>query len=162
MRRPSIRKPSLSRLSILKPSRRPPLRIIAIAVVAIAAIVLLLRACGGDDDREVRRTVERFGQASRDKDYQALCDELLSKKVVEQARSAGQPCEVALQIGLGDVRNPTLKVRSVEIDGDEALARVDSKAVGQRPSQDTVKLVREDGDWRIKDLADEAAAGAKP
>lgn len=162
MRRPSIPKPSLRRPSIPELTlRRPPLRVIAVAVLALIAIVLLLRICA-DDEQEVRQTVERFGQASQAKDYQALCDDLFSKAIVERLRSAGQPCEVALRISLGDVRNPTLKVRSVKIDGDEARAGVDSKAVGQRPSQDTVRLVREDGEWRIKDLSDGGSAAGAP
>lgn len=161
MRRPSI--PKLPRSSIAKlRDKRPPLRVIVIAVVAIVAIVLLVRACGSDEEQEVRETVERFGEASRDKDYQALCDELLSTALVQQVRSAGQPCEVALRIGLGEVQNPTLDVRSVKIDDDVALAQVESKAAGQRPSQDTVRLIRENDDWRIASLAGEAPADPAP
>ncbi|MDQ3677394.1 MAG: nuclear transport factor 2 family protein [Actinomycetota bacterium] len=169
LRRPSISKlrrppiPKLRRPSIPKRSgERPPLRVIVIAVLAILLFVLLLRACGSDDEKEVRETVERFGKASREKDYQALCDELFSKAIVQQARSAGQPCEIALRIGLGERQNPTLEVRSVKIDGDEALAQVDSKAAGERPSKDTVRLVREDDGWRIADLANEAPPDPTP
>lgn len=153
MRRPSIPKPS---------RRRPPLGVIVGAMLVIAGTLLLLRAFAGDDEKEVRQTVERFGQASLDKDYQALCDELLSTALVRQARSAGQPCEVALKIALGDVQNPTLEVRSVEIDGDDALARVDSVAAGQRPSKDTVLLIHEDDGWRIASLANEAPPDPTP
>lgn len=147
-----------------KPSRkRPPLPVIIIVVVLVfAAVALLLFTCGSDDETEVRKTVERFGQASRDKDYQALCDDLFSTAIVETLRGSGQPCEVALKTALGDVQNPTVEVRSVKVDGDKARAQVDSTAAGQRPSQDTVELIKEDDGWRIASLANEAPPDTAP
>jgi hypothetical protein len=146
-----------------KPSRkRPPLRFILLAIVLIAAVVLVFRACSTDDEKEVRQTVERFGNASRDKDYQTLCDDLFSKAIVEQLRSTGQPCEVSLKIGLSDVQNPTLEVRSVKVDGNKASAEVDSKAAGQRPSHDTIELIKEDDGWRISSLANQAPTDLSP
>ena len=43
------------------------------------------------------------------------------------------------------------------MDGDTATAEVRSSAEGQRPSEDTVELVRVDGRWRIASLGDGAA-----
>ncbi len=184
MRRPSLGKPSLPKPSLSKLRRRqptsaarggspapagpalsrklPPRRVIVGAVVAILALFLLVRACGSDDEQEVRETVERFAEASREKDYQALCDDLISTAIVENLRSTGQPCEVALRIGLGEVENPTVEVTDVSVDGDRAEAEVNSEAAGQRPSTDTIELIKEDDGWRIASLENEAPADPLP
>jgi hypothetical protein len=41
----------------------------------------------------------------------------------------------------------------IEIVDDEALARVRTTAEGQEPSQDAVRLVKQDGDWRVASLS---------
>lgn len=129
--------------------RLPALKLILAAAVAILVVVLLLTTCGTDDQQEVRQTVERFAQASRDKDYQALCDDLLSAALVQQLRTVDRPCEVVVRIGLGDVQNPTLEVRSVKVDGDKATAQVRGAAARQQPLDTKILLVREHGEWRI-------------
>jgi hypothetical protein len=145
-----------------RPQLPVPVPVIVVGVLVLIGIVLLLRTCGSDDEQEVRQTVERFGKASRDKDYQTLCDDLFSTAIVENLRSSGQPCEVALRTALEDVQNPTVEVRSVKVDGKKATAEVDSKAAGQRPSQDKVQLLKEDDGWRIASLADDAPSGPAP
>jgi hypothetical protein len=125
-------------------------RIAAIAalVLLIVAAVLVLRP-GPNSEKQVRATLDRYAKASRDKDYQTLCDDLLADDLVERIRSAGLPCEVALRTGLQDRRNPTLTVLGVEVNGDQALARVNGSAAGEVPATSTYRLVREDGDWKI-------------
>jgi hypothetical protein len=125
-------------------------RIVAFGVLGVVIIVLVLALRPGPDaDKEVRATLDRYAQATRDKDYQTLCDDLLSKEIVDRIRSAGLPCEVALRTGLGDRRNPTLTVLGVEVNGAQALARVRGTAVGEPPGTSTYRLVREGGGWRI-------------
>jgi len=157
-KRPSLKRPSLKRPQLKLSS----LKLIVPAAAAILVVVVLLGTCGADDDEKVSDTLDRFAQASREKDYQALCDELLSTSLVEQLRTADQPCEVVLRIGLSDVQNPTLEVGDVEIDGDEATAQVDSTAAGQQPLKTRILLVKEDGDWRISSLPDEQGPSAVP
>jgi len=143
----------------------PPLKLIvtgAAAILVLLLVILLIGTCGSDDDKEVRDTLTRFGEASREKDYQALCDDLLSTSLVEKLRTADQPCEVVLRIGLSDVQNPTLDVKGVKIDGDEAIAQVDTGAAGQEPLKTRILLVNEDGDWRISALPDEQEPAARP
>jgi hypothetical protein len=125
-------------------------RIVALvaAVVVIVVLVVSLRP-GPDSDKEVRQTLDRYAQASRDKDYQTLCDDLLSSEIVDRIRSVGLPCEVALRTGLENRRNPTLTVLGVEVNGDQALARVRGGAAGEPVGTSTYRLVREDGSWRI-------------
>ena len=126
----------------------------AVAVAAACAVLGgALVGCGQSDEEEVASTLDDFAEAIREKDYQALCDDLFADDLVEQVRSVGLPCEVALRQGLGEVRGPTLTVGEVEVSQDAALAEVRTGAQGQQPSQDTVRLVREDGEWRVASLA---------
>ena len=46
-----------------------------------------------------------------------------------------------------------IEVKSVKVDGDTASAQVRSTASNQEPSDDTIKLVKVDGKWRIASLA---------
>ena len=119
----------------------------ALAVV-IVLVVLSLRP-EPDRDEEVRAALDRYAEATRAKDYQTLCDDLLSQEIVDRIRNVGLPCEVALRTGLGDRRNPTLTVLSVEVNGDQAFARVRGTATGEPPGTSTYRLVLEDGVWRI-------------
>jgi hypothetical protein len=127
---------------------RQRIAVFGVLGVVLVLVVLSLRP-GPDSDKEVRATLDRYAAATRTKDYQTLCDDLLSKEIVDRIRTVGLPCEVALRTGLGDVRNPTLTVLGLEVNGDQALARVRGTAVGQPPGTSTYRLVREDGGWRI-------------
>jgi hypothetical protein len=125
-------------------------RLVVWGVLAVVLIVVALQLRGGRDDEQlVRAALARFEEASVRKDYQTLCDELLASSYVRATASSGLPCEVALRTGLEDVRNPTLEVLSVEVNGDRAAARVRGTAVGQVPGEDVYTLVREDGAWKI-------------
>src|SRR5262245_2473018 len=131
--------------SMLRPVRRP--------LVALLVVCAAIAGCGGPSDSEqVHDTVEAFQQAAEQKDYQRLCDKLLSPKVVEQVEAAGLPCEVALEKGLGNVQSPTLTIGRIEVDGDKATAEVRTAAAGQPPSRDTLQLERVGGSWRIASL----------
>ncbi len=112
-----------------------------------------LAACGGDDEADVRETLNEFADATAKKDYQRLCDDLLSPELIDQVRSVNLPCEVALRTGFEEVEQPRIEIRSVKIDGDTARAQVRSTARNQEPSVDVVELVKVDGEWRIASLA---------
>ena len=125
-------------------------RIVVAGALAVVIIILVLSLRPGPNtDEEVRQTLDRYAQASRAKDYQTLCDDLLSSEIVDRLRSVGLPCEVALRTGLQNTKNPTLTVIGVEVNGNQALARVRGVAVGQAPGTSTYRLVREGGGWRI-------------
>ena len=138
---------------------------LAIALVPIVIVLILLVTVlrpEPDREAEVRETLERFAAATRDKDYQTLCDDLYASDLVERIRAAGLPCEVALRTGLEDRQNPQLRVISVEVNGDSASARVRSTAVGEVPSTDTVGLQREDDAWKVSSLSDTGSGAAAP
>ncbi len=129
----------------------------AVVLALLVAAVLVLKP-GPSGDEQVRETLDRYAAATREKDYQTLCDELYASELVGRIRSAGLPCEVALRTGLEDRQNPQLEVLAVEVNGDQAAARVRSTAVGEVASDDTVRLVREGGGWRVSSLAEPGAA----
>ena len=126
-----------------------PTRLLA-AVLAAAA---LLSACGEDDESAVRETLERYAKAVESKDYQTICDELLAQDLLENLRRVQAPCETAIQGGLRDVDRPTITIRSVKVDGDTASAVARSDAANQEPSDDTIRLVKEDGAWKVVALS---------
>jgi ketosteroid isomerase-like protein len=127
--------------------------LLASLTVAAAAAGCGADTEGGDDAQAVRDVVTRFGDASRARDYQTICDRLLADALIQKVEAIGLPCETALQKGLADVRDPRLQVRDVAVSGGRALVSVHSTAAGQPPSDDAIQLVREDGAWRIASLA---------
>jgi hypothetical protein len=132
--------------------------------IALSALGLAVAGCGADEEgggggggvpaeQQVREVVARFGVATRAKDYQQICDQLLSKELVDKIEGIGLPCESAVQRGLGGVRNPTLAINEVSISGSRALVSIHTTAAGEAPSDDALQVVREDGDWKIASLA---------
>jgi hypothetical protein len=129
----------------------------------ITVLALAIAGCGADEEggggggvpaeQQVRAVVARFGVATRGKDYQQLCDRLLSKDLVNKIEGIGLPCESAVQRGLGGVRNPTLEINEVSISGGRALVSIHTTATGEAPSDDALQVVREDGEWKIASLA---------
>ena len=145
------------------------LRGIAGSIVLAAVCAAALSACGAsndapgsDDEQQVRATLARFGTASAQRDYTAVCKDLLADTLIAKIRSVGIPCEVAIRTGLSDVQKPTLTVTSVRVTGSAATAVVRSDAKGQKPSTDLVRLVKQRGDWRLASLAEPEPSKARP
>jgi hypothetical protein len=123
-----------------------------------AALVALLTitACGSQKPTAaVRSSVEHFGKAVADRDYQELCDNLLAGNLIVALEERGVPCELALKSGLGPAKDPKIEVKSVTVNdaADKALVAVHSTASNQPPSDDTLTLVREHGKWKVSSLA---------
>lgn len=131
----------------------PPSPLPRAAAAALPALALLAGCGGAGDEQQVRDALARFEKATAKQDYRTVCDKLLARQVLQRLQSVGLPCEVALQTGLGSVRQPRLKVRKVRIKGSTALAAVTSTAAGQQPSTDTIRLLKEDGGWRLTSLS---------
>ena len=126
-----------------------PLRAISLLIV----LALAAAGCGRSPERDVRNTLNAFAEATAKKDYQRLCDDIFSAKLVEQVRRQ-VPCEVALKnSSLGDAKDPKLEIKRITVDGNVANAVVSSSAANQRASEDTVRLVKEGDDWRIQALS---------
>jgi hypothetical protein len=153
---------------------RTPLRVRAAALATAATLALGAAACGGSDDdgvasggsdrKQARATVESLYAAIADGDAQKVCDQLNenAQRQLEQgglgAKSAS--CTEAFQKFLDEAEkagglNLTLKakVKSVEVDGDTAVAKVSFGGGGRNGE---IPLEKVDGEWKLE------AAGATP
>lgn len=142
--------------------RGKPLIAVLAALAALVVVAVLSLKPGPDDDKQVREALDTYAKATRDKDYQTLCDSLYATDLVERIRSAGLPCEVALRTGLEDRQNPRLEVRAVDVNGDQALAKARASASGEVPAVVTIRLVREGDDWRVASLVEPGSANPVP
>jgi hypothetical protein len=134
-----------------------------LAVALVAA--LALAGCGDSgptEEEQVRSTLNAFSRATAAKDYQALCDRLLAPSLIADLKKIGLPCEIALQQGLAEVKEPRLIIGDINVDGKKATAQVRTSAQGQAPSSDTVELERTDEGWRIASLATPSEPGPAP
>ena len=134
-------------------------------LAAALALVLALAGCGEaepTDEEQVRTTLTAFTKATAAKDYQELCDHVLAPSLIADLKKIGLPCEIALQQGLGDVKEPRMIVGDVTVEGKKATAEVRTSAQGQAPSRDTVELERTEDGWRIASLTTPSDAGPAP
>ncbi len=129
----------------------------AAAAAAILAIALAAAGCGSSNEQQVRDTLARYEQATARQDYDALCNKVLAQSLIDRLAQVGLPCDQALRIGLGTVRNPKLQVLKIKITDKLALALVRSSAAGQPTSTDTIRLTKTGDSWRISSLS-----GAQP
>jgi hypothetical protein len=132
---------------------------------AACALAIALAGCGDSgptDEEQVRSTLTAFSRATAAKDYQALCDRILAPSLIADLKKIGLPCEIALQQGLGSVKQPRLIVGDVKVNGKTATAEVKSSAEGEPPSSDTIELQRTDKGWQIASLASPAEPGPAP
>jgi hypothetical protein len=128
-------------------------------------LAVVIGGCGEKaptDEEQVRTTLTAFSRATAAKDYQTLCDKLLAPSLIDDLKKIGLPCEIALQQGLGDVRQPRLIVGTVTVTGKKAVAEVRTSAEGETPSKDSVELVRTDAGWRISSLATPSGPAPAP
>lgn len=127
---------------------------------ALCGVALAMAGCGGDDDRErstsglarqasvVIAELERAIAAGQ---YERICAELLSAEVRRQA--GGGECPAMLRRTSGGLRRPQIEVKKIRIDGSAATVDVVTTAVGQSRVPDTIRLVREEGGYRISSLS---------
>jgi hypothetical protein len=159
-----LRRLRFLRAPLVKLSQLRGRQLVFALVPIVIVLILLFNALkpGPDRAKEVRDTLDRYAEASREKDYQTLCDDLYASALVEQVRNGGLPCEVALRTGLEGRRNLALKVLAVEVDGDEASARVRTTASGEPASVDVVRLIQDDGAWRVASLEEPGSTAQSP
>ena len=134
-------------------------------LAAALVVALVLAGCGDQgptDEEQVRTTLSDFSKATAAKDYQRLCDKILAPSLIADLKKIGLPCEIALQQGLGDVKQPRLIVGDVKVKGKTATAQVKSSAEGEPPSSDTIELEHTDAGWQIASLASPSEPGPAP
>ena len=116
-------------------------------------LALTLGACGGGDDGEdVEQTVRDFVTATNDRDAGTFCDELLTQEFLEKntgakGDEAQEECRRQMK-ALTGVSLELVRIRRTEIDGDRATVTAVIKNQGRTAPQ-TLRLEKEDGDWRL-------------
>jgi hypothetical protein len=101
---------------------------------------------------EVAQTVFALERATRDRDFARICDELFT--AAARRRAGGRNCARLLRSAARDVRRPSIRVLAISLKGDRATVRVRTRAAGQPPIDDRLKLVREQSTYRIEALGD--------
>lgn len=131
-----------------------------VPAAAAALLTVALASCGASEEDRVRDAVNGYGAAVAERDYQKICDELMARELVGNLQEIGLPCEVALRRGFGSVREPRLKITRVRVEKDRAFATVRTTAANQKPSTDTLRVVRQEGEWRIAGIGSAGAGRA--
>ncbi len=118
-----------------------------------AGVALALAGCGSSAHDQVKDKVDQFASAAAAKDYPTICREVLAPALVAHLTAAGITCTQAMRIALGSVRDPTLSIGRIIIDGNKAAAITLTTAAGQRASLQAIDLVKTAHGWRISSLS---------
>jgi hypothetical protein len=121
---------------------------------------MFMGGCGGGGDskpkpisgpaKDAADVIQRFEKATAQQDFTTICDELLAASTRKQA--GGADCPAVLDQRARGVRRPRIRIQSIEVKGNQAQVRVRTTAIGQAPSSDVIRLVRENGRFRVLSL----------
>jgi len=116
--------------------------------------------CGGGGDSKPKPitgpakaaadVIQRFEKATAQQDFATICDDLLASSTRKQA--GGADCPAVLDQRARGVRRPRIRIQAIEVKGNQAQVRVRTTATGQAPSSDVIRLVRENGRFRVLSL----------
>jgi hypothetical protein len=123
-------------------------------------LCILAAGCGGGNDgrpkaisgsaKEVADTIQQLEKATAARNFTTVCERLLASATRKQA--GGEQCPDVLDQRSRGVRRPRIRIMSIEVQGDKAQARVRTTAVGQASVPNIIRLVRENGRFRILSL----------
>jgi hypothetical protein len=126
---------------------------------ALCALAIALAGCSGDEDdeaagglaQEAADVVDQLERSIAEGDYEYICSNLLSADVRRQA--GGGDCPAQLERTSAGVKKPRIQVSAIRIEGATAAVDVVTVAEGQARAEDTIRLVREAGGYRISSLS---------
>ena len=126
---------------------------------ALCALVIGLAGCGGGDDdeaagglaQEAADVVKQLERSLSSGDFEHICSNLLSADLRRQV--GGGDCPAQLERTSAGVKKPRIQVQSIRIEGAMAAVDVVTVAEGQARAEDTIRLVREAGGYRISSLS---------
>ncbi|HEX8051834.1 MAG TPA: hypothetical protein VF517_02510 [Thermoleophilaceae bacterium] len=132
---------------------REPLFLAAVAGVVVIVAVAVIR--DGDDGppavsgtpKEAVETVEAFRRALAARDFATICDQLYTTEAREAA--GGDDCQSVLAQETAKLREPRVQIVGLTVRGETADVTVQASVRGQKPVQDTIRLAREKGRFRI-------------
>lgn len=121
-------------------------------IVAAGSLAFGLAACGSPE-KDAEKTVENFGQALKDKDFETVCNTLDPElvKTLEQSTD-GQKCAEAMKANekelTGDIgEDDEINVVKSTVADDEKTATVTVKNSDDK--ENDVKLKKVDDEWKI-------------
>lgn len=103
------------------------------------------------EQQEVIETITAFGDATANKDYKTLCNDLLSK----EASQIGGDCEATFSKTGEALDEFKLTIKSVKVDPDGKSATADvsvTSNVSPEPQTQALSLTQEGGAWKIQIL----------
>ncbi|MEA2494128.1 MAG: hypothetical protein QOJ29_2039 [Thermoleophilaceae bacterium] len=128
--------------------------------IGALVVCMLVVGCGGGEKpkpkpisgpaKEVAAVVERLEKATAQKDFSTICDELLTASTRKQA--GGVDCPAVLEARARGVARPRIVIQGIEVQGERAQVRVRTTATGQAATTDVLRLVRENGRFRVSAL----------
>jgi hypothetical protein len=127
-----------------------------LALVAVAAAGCASSTGSGNsasgfqgEDKKVAQTVEDLQDAGSRGDQDTVCSDLLAKAVVDRLDARPGGCRAVVDAALKDTDTSNMTVKTVQVTGPRALARV-ALDVGDAPDEITpLQLVKEGGRWKI-------------
>jgi predicted PilT family ATPase len=121
--------------------------------MALICLLVALSGCGGGDDKsDAEETVRDFVQATRERDADMFCDELVTQEFLEQTigatgDKARESCKREFK-NLTGLRVDLVRIEKTTVDGDHATVTAVLNRQGQRIKQE-LRLKKEDGDWKL-------------
>jgi hypothetical protein len=124
----------------------------------VRGIVLLgaawaLSGCGATQRDEVQAKVQQFARATAAGDYVTLCQQVLAPSLIQRLQGADLSCQQAMRVFVRSVKNPTLSIAKITVQGQRASAVVLAAATGQRAALTTIQLIDTKQGWRLASLA---------
>ena len=125
--------------------------------VALICLLVAVSGCGGGDDKEeAEQTVRDFVQATRERDADRFCDELVTQEFLEQTigatgDKAKESCKREFR-NLRGLRVTLARIVKTEVDGDSATVTAVLDRQGQT-IKEKLRLKKEGGDWKLAGAA---------
>jgi hypothetical protein len=108
----------------------------------------------GEATRQVVGTIQQFEKALAAGDFATICGNLFTTEAREAA--GGDRCPSVLQDTAGGLRSPRVQIVSITVRGNTATAVVRATVAGGAPVTDTIRLLKQDGRYKIVSAGKEA------
>jgi Putative lumazine-binding len=125
-----------------------------------ASVILASSGCslGGDDETkpasgppaQIAQTVDRLERAVAARDYETICGQVFT--ATARKRAGGADCARQLRSATEDVKNPSIEIKAIDVNGDRATVEVRTHADGQARLTDELQLRRQGGRWLVEAL----------
>jgi hypothetical protein len=124
------------------------------------SVLLASSGCslGADDEAkpasgppaQIAATVDRLERAVATRDYDTICDRIFTARA--RKRAGGAECARQLGSAAEGVKNPSIEIEAIDVNGNRAAVRVRTHADGQARLKDELQLRRQGGRWLVEAL----------